>query len=101
MKSKSVQEWYYCRNKQKKAELKEFGNTTYPNELNIINVVRKADKILKEERMRVAKEITELLGYELKHRTELTDYEYKKKENPRIKVNGKSYLLTKIDSKIK
>lgn len=53
-----------------------------------------ADVILELERKRIAKEISDLLGYELKPKDKIRQYVYRNKAI-RYKINGKGFGLIK------
>lgn len=95
MKSKSVSltKWlFWCYEGHKR---KQYEGEYCFNNISPVIVAKRGDQILRSERLRIAKEISEKLNYDLLTRAQITDYRYKKEKKNRIKINGRSYLLSK------
>lgn len=58
---------------------------------NVIFFARQQQKVLKSERKRIARQITEILGYELIEKQKIRQYTYLKSK--KIKINGKAYAI--------
>jgi hypothetical protein len=99
MKSPSITQIYYIIDRKlknhntEKWKLCQAGVGERPKDkISPVAVAIMGERILKRERVRIAKEITGLLNYEMVERLKLTDWKYKKTKL-RYKVNGKSYCL--------
>jgi hypothetical protein len=94
----SIEQWLYWSKYRPQFEYKELlgldgriHKSPY-KKITPVHVARIANNIIKRDRFKVAQEVANLCGYDLVHRKDVTDYQYKNC-NVRYMINGKSYCL--------
>lgn len=85
---------YHIYKKTNQSDLSFLDNTSNSNHRykfpSVVSVAKMSNRILKNERLRVAKEVGEVFGYELVPRIKITNWKYRNNKL-KYKVNGKAY----------